>query len=406
MTKNWLDIIGVPEAGIAHLPADTRGIIEAAETVFGPQRFLDQLDDGGTQNLIVWQTPFSAMLDQIFSARHSQAVILATGDPNWFGIGATLSKHLNVDEYVQHASLSSFQLAASRLKWALQNITTLSLHGRQVEAIHPHVLPGNRVLALTSDANTALQVAQILIQRGFGKSQMIALQNLGRDDEAIASFMADEAHNQTLGDFYVLAIDCVAEEGAPVLSTVPGLPDDAFVSDGQLTKREVRAATLAKLAPYPDALLWDVGAGSGSVAIEWMRSARNAKAICFERDVERCKMITENRNALGVPKLDIVTGEAPNCLSDQPAPDAIFIGGDVGNDAVFEACFKALKPNGRLVANAVTLDGEEAIYRRHKIYGGDLARIETSVFHQIGNHSALKPRMAVTQWSMVKGSSS
>jgi len=200
----------------------------------------------------------------------------------------------------------------------------------------------------------------------------------------------------------VLAVDCVADVGAELLPPVAGLPDDAFISDGQLTKREVRAATIAKLAPFPGALLWDVGAGCGSVGIEWMRAARDAKAIAFERDANRRSMIAANAKALGTPGLQIVGGEAPASLTTQPSPDAIFLGGDVADAALFDGCWSALKPGGRLVANAVTLDGEAALYARHAALGGELARIEVSVLDTIGDQRVMRPRMAVTQWLVIK----
>lgn len=401
MTTPWLDVIGVTEAGIDALPPQTRALLEAAETVIGPKRLLPP---EGTQNLVPWTAPLSAMLDQVMAARGSQTVILATGDPNWFGIGATLSKQLSPEEFNLHPAASSFQLAAARLHWPLQNVTTLSLHGRDAAALNPHILPGNRLLALTSDQSTLSEVTEILSRRGYAKSQLTVLENLGADTEEIVRFRADDTSGKILGNFFVLAVDCVADANAPLLSAVPGLPDEAYVSDGQLTKREVRAATLAKLAPFPDALLWDVGAGSGSVAIEWMRAARNAQAICFERDAARCHMIDHNRQTLGTPGLKIVMGEAPACLVGQPAPHAIFLGGDVGNEEIFEACLNALKPGGRLVANAVTLDGEQALHRRQKTFGGELARLDISVLDTIGGHSVMRPRMAVTQWAMIKDS--
>ena len=183
---------------------------------------------------------------------------------------------------------------------------------------------------------------------------------------------------------------------------MPGLPDEAFVSDGQLTKREVRAATLARLAPYPGALLWDVGAGCGSVAIEWLRAARNVRAIAFERDPARREMIARNALALGAPTLAIVPGDAPASLAGQPAPDAVFLGGDVGNRALFDACWLALRSGGRLVANAVTVDGEQELYARHAGLGGELVRIDVAVLDRIGDHRVLRPRMAVTQWAVTR----
>jgi precorrin-6Y C5,15-methyltransferase (decarboxylating) len=320
----------------------------------------------------------------------------------WFGIGATLAKHFDPAEFEAHPAPSAFQFAAARLGWPLQHVATISLHGRAVEAVHPHILPGNRILALTSDRSTAEAVATILNARGYGQSRLTVLENLGAADERIIAIAAADLDPSAIGDFYVLAIDCVADPGAALLPPVPGLPEEAFISDGQLTKREVRAATLAKLAPFPGALLWDVGAGCGSIAIEWLRGARDTRAIAFERDADRRDMIAANANALGAPALKIVAGEAPASLAGQPSPDAIFLGGEVGNAALLEACWAALKPGGRLVANAVTLDGEAALYARQAKLGGELARIEISVLASVGDSRVMRPRLPVTQWLVIK----
>lgn len=397
----WLHIIGLSERGVDTLDPASLAIIDAAETVLGPQRFLPEGE--GTQNVIAWQSPLSAMIEQVLAARGSQTVILATGDPNWFGIGASLDKHLSSDEFTIYPSPSAFQRAAAKLHWPLQNVACISLHGRAVETLHAQVLPGNRILALTSDAVTLKHVAELLMARGYGQSMLTVLENLGSAEERILSFPASDVDKYAIGNFYTLAIDCVAYATARLLPSIPGLPDDAFISDGQLTKREVRAATLAKLAPYPGALLWDVGAGCGSVAIEWMRACRDAKAICFEHEGERLQMIALNKDALGVPSLEIVSGDAPQSLAGHPNPDAIFLGGDVGNHELFEACWQALKPGGRLVANAVTIEGEQALFERHAKHGGELARLDVSVLTHVGDYRALKPRMAVTQWLAIKG---
>ncbi|RYE07274.1 MAG: precorrin-6Y C5,15-methyltransferase (decarboxylating) subunit CbiT, partial [Hyphomicrobiales bacterium] len=272
---------------------------------------------------------------------------------------------------------------------------------RPPELIQSHIAPGNRILALTTDAGTAPHVARLLTERGYGRSLLTVLENLDAPDERIQSAEA-RAFDLAIGDFYVLAIDCVADPGAELLPPVPGLPDDAFVSDGQLTKREVRAATLAKLAPYPGALLWDVGAGCGSIAIEWMRAARDARAIAFEREGERLQMISVNAGRLGVPSLRIENGDAPDSLIGMPVPDAIFIGGAVANEALFHACWTALRPGGRLVANAVTLDAEQSIIARQSRFGGDLVRIDIAALDNIGGYRALRPRQPVTQWSVSK----
>lgn len=400
---HWLDIIGVTEQGVTALDPDMLARVQKAEVIIGVPRRLTGLNVGSKTELIAWDVALDAMVAKILAMRKRPTVLLASGDPNWFGIGATLSRLLPHAEFALHPAPSSFQLAAARLHWPLHNTVTLSLHGRPVAALHPHVLPGNRVLALTSDAKTLIEASGLLCARGFSTSRLTVLENLGGPEERIASFSAHEAADRSVGDFFVLAIDCVADSGAPLLPPMPGLPDEAFETDGQLTKREVRAATLARLAPFPGALLWDVGAGSGSVAIEWMRAARGAHAIAFERDTTRCAFITRNKDALGVPGLEIVLGEVPQSLAGQHPPDALFLGGDVGNDMVFWACWKALKPGGRLVANAVTLDGEAALIGRQAHLGGELVRIGVEVMDSIGDERVFRPRMRVTQWAVTKG---
>ncbi|HEV7277275.1 MAG TPA: precorrin-6y C5,15-methyltransferase (decarboxylating) subunit CbiE [Devosiaceae bacterium] len=435
----WLHIIGVGEAGVAELPASLRLLVNYAEAIIGPARFLAELtsviearpelttpeqverrsfdaiarallEPAGTPDpvaddqprLIEWQAPLASMIEQVTKLRDTPTVILATGDPMWFGIGASLARHLRPEEFAIYPHPSAFQLAAARQRWPLQHLAAISLHGRPIETLHQHLFPGSRILALTTDADTAQQAAELLVARGYGDSRLTALENLGSPDERSITATAAEIGSETLGDFYVLAIDCIPAPGAVLLPTVPGLPDDAFQSDGQLTKREVRAATLARLAPYPGALLWDVGAGCGSVAIEWMRAARDAEAIAFERDRDRLRMIAANAAALGVPTLRIEAGTAPHNLSGMPAPDAIFLGGGVADEALFEACWDALKPGGRLVANAVTLDGEQALYARRARLGGELVRIDIAVLDEIGGHEVLRPRLPVTQWSAEK----
>jgi precorrin-6Y C5,15-methyltransferase (decarboxylating) len=443
MTTAWLHIIGVGERGPRELSPAFKLLLNYAENVVGPARFLSDLEpvnrpgasgdlfnpefvtkrsfeavaralagdideappgytyaDG--RNIIEWESPLEAMLEQILKLRGTPTVILASGDPMWFGIGATLSRYLVPAEYVVHSHPSAFQLAAARLHWPLQSVTTLSIHGRPAELLHPHILPGNKILALTSDHTTVDLALELLGDRGFGRSIVSTLENLGGPDERVTTEEAESFETRGVGDFYVLAIDCVPDLNATLLPPVPGLPDDAFVNDGQLTKREVRAATIAKLAPFPGAVLWDVGAGCGSVAIEWMRAARDASAVAFEREGERLQMIAVNAAALGVPHLEIEAGEAPGTFTRRTPPDAIFMGGDVGNDDLFDACWSALKSGGRLVANAITLDGEHALYSRHLQLGGELTRIDISTLDRVGGHRAFRPRMTVTQWVVVK----
>ena len=385
----WLEIIGAGEGDLPALPND--------RTIIGPARL-----QPAVPGLTPWRSmKLGDMIAQTMEHRGTPTTLLASGDPLWFGFGATLVGHLEPGEYSVRPAPSSFQFAAAEMRWPLQHVTTLSLHARPVELLHPHIAPGVRILALTTDATTAREVALMLVGRGYGASVLTVLENLGGPRQRVTSRLARD-FGSPIGDFYVLAIDCVASPGAQLLPAVPGLPDDAFVNDGQLTKRDVRAATLSRLAPYPGALLLDVGAGCGSIAIEWMRAARDAAAIAIEREPARCEMIVANASRLGVPALRVVAGEAPERLEGLPVPDAIFIGGDVGSAALFDGCWSLLRRGGRLVANAVTLEGERALLSRQAELGGELVRIEISSLDTIGGHHAFRPRLPVTQWALTK----
>jgi precorrin-6Y C5,15-methyltransferase (decarboxylating) len=297
---------------------------------------------------------------------------------------------------------SSFSLAAARLGWPLQDVLALSLHGRPLDLIRPHLHPGARILALTSDEHGPAALAKLLTEAGFGISIVTVLEALGGPSETVRTNVAMSFGLTDINPLNICAISVVALPGARILPLTPGLDDALFEHDGQLTKREIRAATLAKLAPYPGALLWDVGAGCGSIGIEWVRAARDAQAIAFEREGERLQMIAVNAAALGVPSLRIENGDAPDSLAGMPTPDAIFLGGAVADDALFHACWTALRAGGRLVANAVTLEAEQALYARQARLGGDLCRIDVAVLDAIGPHRALRPRRPVTQWSVTK----
>ncbi len=398
--SQWLTLIGTGADGIDGLVPAARVLLDTAEIVLGSARLLK-----GTRlsaEVHPWASPISETIQQLESWRGRHVVILATGDPMHFGIGSTLMRSFGVEEMRILPSPSAFSLAAARMGWPMQDVETLSLHGRPVAALQAHIQPGAKLLLLTSDKTTVSQVAEMLIARGFGQSTMTVLENMGAYDQTISTFAAHEIANYSFGDFHTLAIRCLAHQNAVVLPRVPGLPDDAFVHDGQLTKREVRAATLSALGPTPGALLWDVGAGCGSVGIEWMRSARNASAIAFERHAGRLAMISENAMVLGTPGLQVLAGELPEVLKDQPAPSAIFLGGAVSNPAVFEACWEALPLVGTMVANAVTLEGEGAVTAYHKQHGGDLVRMEISRLEAVGSMRGLRPSMAVLQWRVVK----
>lgn len=398
----WLTIIGTGDDGIDNVAPASRALFDEAEIVVGSQRVLDQADTGKKETL-AWASPIDETISALHDMKGRNVVVLATGDPMHFGIGATLLKTFELDEMLIIPAPSAFSLAAARLGWPLQHAETVSLHGRPVSLLQPFVQPGARILALTGGNATVHEAATLLAARGFGESTLTVLEHMGGADERIITLRASECEGQSFADFNTLGVHCIASPGAQILPRVPGLPDYAFLHDGQLTKREVRAVTLSALAPTPGATLWDVGAGCGSVAIEWIRACTGAQAIAFERNKDRVKLIARNAVALGAPGLEIVQGDAEQTLAGNDSPAAIFLGGAVTSDAVFATCWKALPAGGRLVANAVTLDGEATLIARQNELGGELVRMEISRAGSVGTRSAFRPRMAVTQWRAVKG---
>jgi precorrin-6Y C5,15-methyltransferase (decarboxylating) len=325
--------------------------------------------------------------------------VLASGDPMLYGIGGTLVRQRGTDglRVVPHPSSAS--LACARMGWPVEDVEIVTLVGRPVESLL--VLPNRRLLVLSAGAETPDKVAELLRSRGFGPTPMTVLEQLGgpgerRHDGTAASWQA------TVGGLNVIALDCRLAPGVSALGRTPGLPDDAYDHDGQLTKREVRAITLAALAPLPGEVLWDVGAGTGSVAIEWMRTHPSCRAVAVEQRDERASRITQNAAALGVPGLMVVHGRAPEALADLPRPDAIFVGGGLTADGVLTECWGALAEGGRLVANAVTLESEAVLTRWQSGVGGVLTRIEISRAAPVGGFTGWKPMMPVTQWEVFK----
>jgi precorrin-6Y C5,15-methyltransferase (decarboxylating) len=325
--------------------------------------------------------------------------VLATGDPMQFGIGATLARHVPPDEMIVVPGVSAFSLAAARLAWPLDRVAMLTLHGRPVDQLSRHVAPGARLLILAHDSATAPAVGEWLTARGFGESRMVALAHMGGAREARVEATAN-GFGAEVPDFHTLAVECVAGPDA-VWRPRTGLPDDAFAHDGKLTKRDVRAATLARLMPHAGALLLDIGAGCGSVAIEWMRAEPNARAIALEPSPERRALIARNAAELGVAALDIRGGRAPDALAGLPAADAVFVGGGL-SEATIAAAMVALTPGGRVVANAVTLESEALLLAAHARHGGELVRISIARAEPIGGFSAWRPAMPVTQWTWRK----
>lgn len=400
MTK-WLSIIGMGEDGYDGLSARAKLLVQQADVIVGAERLL-ALTPQTSATREEWPQPFSAVISQIKRLRGRKTVLLATGDPSNYGVARKILEFTPTDEVEIVPHLSAFSLTAARLGWSLPDCDTLTLHGRPAAQLEAFIQPGVRLIALTENGATIAEVARRLVSRGYGQSTVTVLENVGGSQERQSSFVAADYRGTAYSDLNTVGIECVAGPGAALLSRVPGLPDDAYSHDGQLTKREVRAATLAALGPTPEALLWDVGAGCGSIAIEWMRAARGARAIAIERDENRLAMLAENADRLGTPRINIVRGDAPAALAGFERPDAVFIGGGMGDSGVFEASWEALKSGGRMVCNVVTLEGELHVIDLQEKHGGDLVRIDVSVLSKVGQLRALRPRMSVLQWRATK----
>ncbi len=398
MTK-WLSVVGIGEDGLAGLAPAARALVDGAEVLIGGERHLAMVPENSAERH-TWPSPLSELVEGIAEMRGRRVCVLATGDPMFFGIGTTLSRSVPADEMTILPSFSAFSLAAARLAWPLNHTALLTLHGRPVETLALYVAPGARLLILAHDKRTAPSVAEWLVEHGFGESRMIALAHMGGTKE---SRVEDAAQNwsHAVPDFHTLAVECVAGENARWFPRAAGLPDDAYEHDGKLTKREFRALALAKLRPHRGALLWDIGAGCGSIAIEWLRAADGAEAIALEPRADRRMMAARNAAALGVPDLDLRDAQAPEALSDLPPPDAVFIGGGISAPTVAEAMEK-LKRGGRLVAHAVTLDSEAILLESYRQSGGELVRLSAERAETGDAVSFWRPSMPVTQWAWGK----
>lgn len=396
MTAPWLTVVGLGAEGLAGLSAATQILIRQAEILAGSDRHLALIPDQGAERM-VWTTPFADNFDRLAARRGRRLVVLASGDPMWFGIGVSLTRRFAPDEWLVIPHPGAFSLAAARLGWPLQDSLCLSIHGRPLEALHRHLHPGTRLLLLAEDGSSPAKLAQWLCRQGFGPSSMTVFEQLGSEGETFRSGTAESWPDRPVDDLNTIAVRLVAMPGARILSPAPGLPDDAFLHDGQLTKQEVRAMTLASLGPWPGARLWDIGAGCGSIAIEWCRAGGLATAI--EADISRCGLIAQNALALGVPQLPILTGQAPAVLSGlKDRPDAIFLGGGTSQPEMLETCWSALTPGGRLVANAVTAESEARLLDWQSRMGGSLTRIALARLAPTGRFQTWHPMMPVTQY--------
>ncbi|MTJ46554.1 precorrin-6y C5,15-methyltransferase (decarboxylating) subunit CbiE [Dolichospermum sp. UHCC 0259] len=400
--KKWLSIIGIGEDGTAGLSPIALAFLEKAKIIFGGERHLAMLPPDDNRKKICWKSPFQTSITEIISCRGEAVCILASGDPLCYGVGATILKDIDISEITIIPAPSAFSLACSRLGWSLTEVETLSLCGRPVSLLQSYIYPGAKLLILSEGKHSPANVAEILINRGYGNSQITVLEKMGNINENIITDIASNWQEKNIAALNTIAVECIADKGIVGLSRFPGLPDSAFHHDGQLTKREVRAVTLSSLAPLPGELLWDVGAGCGSISIEWMRSDRRCRAIAIEQNSTRLNYIADNAAALGTPNLQIMAGKALEVIPNLPAPNAIFIGGGVTAPEILENCWNALLPGGRMVVNVVTLEGEQRLYQWYETVGGNFTRIAIQRAEPIGKFLGWKAMSPVTQWIGVK----
>jgi precorrin-6B C5,15-methyltransferase / cobalt-precorrin-6B C5,C15-methyltransferase len=406
MVEKWLSIVGIGEDGLKGLNNIALSLINHAEIIVGGSRHLSMLPQEDLQEKLTWKSPINNSIQEILQHRGKSVCVLASGDPICYGIGNTILRHIDISEITIIPAPSTFSLICARLGWSLTEVETLSLCGRPPSLLQSYIYPGAKLLILSEGKNTPTIVADILTKRGFGGSKITVLERIGgtqeRVVEGIAATWEEIGQKIEIAELNAIAVDCIPDVGVTGLSRLPGLPDNAYHHDGQLTKREVRAVTLSTLAPKPGELLWDIGAGCGSISIEWMRSHPRCRAIAIEQNPSRLQYITDNATALGTPNLQIINGKSPEVLKDLPQPNAIFIGGGVTAEGLFDICWDALPIGGRLVANVVTIEGEQKLFAWRDQVGGELIRVAIQRAEPIGKFWGWKAIAPVTQWIVIK----
>lgn len=402
-TKPWITVIGVGDDGLEALPKKMHQLIEKADLLVGGDRHQAMVPNHQGERL-TWQGGLKAAMDEMEKWRGRNIVVLATGDPMCFGAGTNLQKRFKPEELMVHPVPGAFSLACARMKWSLPDTECFTLHGRPHESLNLYIAPNTRLVMLSWDGSTPQKVADILVSRGFGQSKMTVLEHMGGEKERRIDGLAGDWSQPDCAMLNTICVDCIPDEdGAEILSRAPGLPDDAYEHDGLITKREVRAVTLAALQPLPGQVLWDVGAGSGAIGIEWMRAARWAKAVAIEKNPDRLKAIEANAHKLGVPKLNIIAGTAPEIFEKiSKKPDAIFLGGAVADDGLLERCLDILPKGGRLVANGVTAKSQSRLMAFAKEQGGDLVRLSVARAEPVAGDVAFQPFKDIVQLQVTK----
>lgn len=396
--RPWLTIIGIGEDGPAGLSAASRDALAAADLVAGAPRHLALLGETSAETL-AWPVPFADGIPRLLAHRGRRVVMLASGDPFWFGAGSVVTRALDPAEWIAHPAPSTFALAAARLGWPLEATLCLGLHAAPLERLRPHLAPGQRLLLLLRDGAAVTELANYLCEQGFGPSHLTVLEALGGPRERIRTLPADDAIPADIA--HPVAIGLAVAGGGAVLPHAAGRADDWFAHDGQITKRPVRALTLSALAPRPGELLWDIGSGSGSIAIEWLLAHPATAAIGVEADATRAGRARTNAAALGADRLRIVHGRAPDALAGLPDPQAVFIGGGL-SEALLDHLWARLAPGTRLVANAVTLESEALLAHHHAAHGGTLLRIDLAEAAPIGRRRGWRASYPIVQWSVVR----
>jgi precorrin-6Y C5,15-methyltransferase (decarboxylating) len=399
--ERWLAVVGIGEDGVDGLSPAARSLVAQASLVVGGKRHIALAGSLSAQTM-VWPSPIEGALDAIEARRGEPICVLASGDPFFFGVGAMLTRRFAADEMICVPAPSAFSLAAARLGWAQQDCALLSLHGRPLEAIVPHLQPGARILALSWDGATPAKLAALLTVRGMGRSRLTVCEALGGARERIRVSGADGFAMENVAALNTIGLEVVMDPDARVIPRAGGLPDEWFEHDGQITKREIRALTLSSLAPRRADMLWDVGSASGSVAIEWMLADPANGAIAIETRHDRAARIVRNALSFGVPGLAVITGEAPKIFEDLPAPDAIFIGGGAGAAGLVERAVGELRSGGRLVMNAVTLETQAACVEWRTRWGGELVQVAIAHAEPVGRFFGWRPAMPLVQWRLVK----
>jgi precorrin-6Y C5,15-methyltransferase (decarboxylating) len=397
----WLSLIGIGEDGAEALSPAARTLLAQAQLVVGGARHL-ALAGPLAAKTMTWPSPMAAAIPEILARRGSPVCVLASGDPFFYGAGSLLSAHVRPEEMQCLPAPSAFSLAAARLNWSLQECCLVSLHGREFERIIPALQPHAKILCLSWDETTPPRLAKLLCEKGLGPSRIIVMEAMGGPRERLRESTAQAFGVEGIDPLNLVAIEIAATAQSQILPVASGLADSWFETDGQLTKWEVRAVALSSLAPRRGELLWDVGAGSGSVAIEWLLCHPANRAIAIESRADRASRITRNALSLGVPQLEIITGKAPEAFANLPQPQAIFVGGGGGDTKLLDSAYAALPSGGRLVVNAVTIETEAELISRFKALGGGLLRIEIAHADPLGSFHGWRPALPVTQWSVKK----